>query len=130
MYQDSASRDLPAQISQPASRVGAAVVEMLQADISSTVLQTPSLFTISIGSSVMWKRYDLVLFPLIKRSGAEEGRKKLEELKAKVFDTRTKRERVARSLKLLSEIKPIEGLDKTIWKSIVEETALEDTYGD
>ena len=56
--------------------------------------------------------------------------KKLDKLKTKFFDPGTKKERVEHALKLLSEIKPIEGLDKEMWKSIVEETALEDTYGD
>lgn len=55
---------------------------------------------------------------------------KLAKLKANFFDPGTKKERVERALKLLSEIKPIEGLDKATWKIIVEESALEDTYGD
>ncbi len=55
---------------------------------------------------------------------------KLAELKATFFDPGTKKERVERALKLFSEIKPIEGLDKAMWKRIVEETTLEDTYGD
>lgn len=58
------------------------------------------------------------------------GREKLAELKAKMFDPNTKKERVERALKLLSDLKPIEGIDKATWKSIVEETAIEDTYGD
>ena len=59
-----------------------------------------------------------------------EGRRKLVELKARIFDPGTKKERVERALTLLSAIKPIEGIDKATWKSIVEETAIEDTYGD
>lgn len=56
--------------------------------------------------------------------------KKLDELKTKFLAPDTKKERVERALKRLSEIKPIEGIDKTMWKSIVGESALEDTYGD
>ncbi len=47
-----------------------------------------------------------------------EGRKKLAELKARIFDPGTKKERVERALTLLSAIKPIEGIDKATWESI------------
>lgn len=128
MFQDSASRDLPAQVIKDRFRKGSIELGMLVTEISSVALHTPNLFTIAIGSSAEWEKH--YLFTWIKRSWAEEGEKKLSELKAKVFDHKTKKERVARALKLLSEIKPIEGLDKATWKSIVEETSLEDTYGD
>ena len=127
--QDSASRDLTEKVFQAGSRLDTTDLGILPTEISSVAL-TPNLFMFAIESSVKWQGHYLRFIVRIKSNESEEGRKKLADLKANVFDPRTQKERVARALKLLSEIKPIEGLNKETWKSIVEETALEDTYGD
>lgn len=130
-FEDTASKNLPAQ----GSRIGLwekrIVLSLLglSTDISSAGLHAPSLFSTAIGSSVTWQEHPPFVLTWFKIED-NDGRKKLAELKAKIFDPSTKKERVERALKLLSDLKPIEGIDKATLKSIVEEAAIEDTYGD
>lgn len=131
MFEDTASRNLPSQSFRVGLREKFIVITLLglSTDISSAGVQTPSLFATAIGSSVTWQEQALNP-PGFKEKGTHEARQKFSELKAKAFDPKTKKERIERALKLLSDVRPIEGIDKTMWKSIIEETALEDSYGD
>lgn len=130
--QDTASKDLPVQ----GPRIGLwekrIVLSLLglSTDISSAGLHAPILFATAVSSSVIGQEYSPLGLTWFRIDIGSSGRKKLAELKAKTFNPSTKKERVQRALKLLSGLKPIEGIDEATWKSIVEETALEDTYGD
>lgn len=130
-FEDTASKNQPAR----GSRIGLwekrIVVNLLglSTDISSAGFHAPTLFATAVGSSATWQEHPPLVLTWLKLED-NNGRKKLADLKAKLFNPNTKQERVERALKLLSNIKPIEGIDKATWKSIVEETALEDTYGD
>ena len=102
----------------------------LSTDVSSVAVQVPSMLETTMGSSVTWQEHNPFDLIWLRKSRVSLGRVKLSQLKAKVFDPRTKQARVNQAVKLLSNLTPITGLDKATWKSIVEETALEDTYGD
>lgn len=132
LFQDTTGKDLPSQGPRIGLREKLIVLSLLglSTDISSVGLHTPSLFATAVGSSVTWQEHPPLSMTWFKGDMNSRGREKLAELKAKMFDPNTKKERVERALKLLSDLKPIEGIDKATWKSIVEETAIEDTYGD
>lgn len=131
-FQDTTSKDFPSQGTGIRLREKLIVLGLLglSTDISSVGLHTPSRFATAVGSSVTRQDHPPLSMTWIKRERDSRGRKKLAELKAKIFDPSTKKERVERALKFLSDLKPIEGIDRATWKSIVEETAIEDTYGD
>jgi len=132
LFEDTASRNLPTQgprIGLWEKRIVRSLLD-LSTDISSAGHHTPSLFSTAVGSSVTWEEHSPLAMTWFKKHRDSRSREKLAELKARIFDPGTKKERVERALTLLSAIKPIEGIDKATWKSIVEETALEDTYGD
>lgn len=127
-----ASKDLPSQGPYIGLREKLVILSLLSlsTDISSVGLHTPNLFATAVGSSVTWQEHPPLSMAWLKGGMNGSGREKLAKLKEKMFDPNTKKERVEQALKLLSDLKPIEGIDKATWKSITEETAIEDTYGD